>query len=112
MATNNQQNQENKEIPAVYRTFMGAKVLWPPECPDDVLEGAIKETQNTIGRTENLSKEGQKIAEHLKKYMDDNFEPYWHVFFGKNFGSYTVHNKNRFIYFYFKDMAFLMYQSQ
>ena len=24
-----------------YKTFMGARVLWPPDCPDDILEGAI-----------------------------------------------------------------------
>ena len=27
-----------------YKTFMGARVLWPPECPDHILEGAILET--------------------------------------------------------------------
>jgi len=76
------------------------------------LEGAIKETQNALTKFE-IAREGQKvciyksnhlffnlkenkiiiclyfeikIAEYLKKYMDDKFEPYWHVFFGKNFG--------------------------
>jgi len=29
------------QTPATYRMFMGARVLWPPDCPDDVLEGAI-----------------------------------------------------------------------
>lgn len=27
-----------------YKHFMGARVLWPPDCPDDILEGAINET--------------------------------------------------------------------
>ena len=30
-------------LPKNYRMFFGAKVLWPPECPDDVLEYAISE---------------------------------------------------------------------
>jgi hypothetical protein len=25
---------EEKEV---YRTFMGCEVLWPPDCPDDIL---------------------------------------------------------------------------
>ena len=31
-----------------YRVFMGARVLWPPDCPDDVLEGAIQETHKCL----------------------------------------------------------------
>lgn len=33
-------SSENKEV---YRTFMGCEVLWPPDCPDDILEAVIKE---------------------------------------------------------------------
>ena len=39
------------------------------------------------------------MAEHLKKYLDTNFEPAWHVFFFKNFGCHAIHEKKRFIYF-------------
>ena len=45
--------------------------------------------------------------------MDERFDPYWHVFFGKNFGCHSIHVKNRFLYFMTEDkMAFLMYQTQ
>ena len=44
--------------------------------------------------------------------MDEKFEPYWHVFFGKNFGAHAIHIKNRFIYFIIDKIAFLMYQTQ
>lgn len=27
---------------------MGARVLWPPDCPDDILEGAILETYKCL----------------------------------------------------------------
>ncbi|KAL4473200.1 hypothetical protein ABPG74_010234 [Tetrahymena malaccensis] len=111
MASNQQQKEDPKEQQQQYKTFMGARVLWPPECADDILEGAIKETQDALKKFE-IAREGQKIAEHLKKYMDDHFDPYWHVFFGKNFGCQAVHNKNRFIYFYIEKTAFLMYQTQ
>ena len=28
-----------------YKSFMGVRVLWPPECPDNILEGAIEKTK-------------------------------------------------------------------
>lgn len=34
---------ENK---SVYRTIFGAEVLWPLDCPDDILESVIKELKN------------------------------------------------------------------
>ncbi|MCL4127215.1 UNVERIFIED_CONTAM: hypothetical protein GTU68_004237, partial [Idotea baltica] len=52
------------------------------------------------------------FAEHLKKYLDTNYEQYWHVFLGNNFGCHSVHEKNRFMYFYYKKIAFLIYKAQ
>ena len=31
---------------AVYRTIFGAQVLWPMDCPDDILQAVIKEIKN------------------------------------------------------------------
>jgi len=27
-----------------FKTYLGARVLWPPECPDNILDAAIEET--------------------------------------------------------------------
>ena len=45
--------------------------------------------------------------------MDTNFEPYWHVFLGKNFGCQAVHEQNRFVYFTFEEnkISFLIYKA-
>eukprot|EP01016_Furgasonia_blochmanni_P012510 TRINITY_DN161_c0_g2_i1.p2 TRINITY_DN161_c0_g2~~TRINITY_DN161_c0_g2_i1.p2 ORF type:complete len:126 (-),score=21.17 TRINITY_DN161_c0_g2_i1:166-543(-) len=93
-----------------YKVFMGARVLWPPDCPDDVVEAAIMETHNAL-RQYDIAKDGQTIAEHLKKFMDRKFEPYWHVFFGRNFGCYAIFEKRRFLYFYIDKNAFLFYKA-
>ncbi|CAD8097869.1 unnamed protein product [Paramecium sonneborni] len=100
----------SSQATAQYRMYLGARVLWPPDCPDDILEGAINETQNCLKTYE--AKDGQKMAEQLKKYLDSNFEPYWHVFFGKNFGCHSIHEKRRFIYFYIDKTAYLFYKTQ
>ena len=51
------------------------------------------------------------MAEHLKKYMDSKFEPHWHIFFGKNFGCHSIHEKRRFIHFYIDKVAYLYYKT-
>lgn len=38
MAT--EQSEGNKPV---FRTIFGAEVLWPLDCPDDILEAVIKE---------------------------------------------------------------------
>lgn len=55
------ENQENEEK-TVYRTIFGAEVLWPLDCPDDILEAVIKEIKNL--ETEQkmaIDKDGQKV---------------------------------------------------
>ena len=54
-----------------------------------------------------------QIAETVKKHMDTNWEPYWHVFLGKSFGCHAVHEKNRFVYFTFEQqkISFLIYKA-
>jgi dynein light chain LC8-type len=45
--------------------------------------------------------------------MDEKWEPYWHVFLGKSFGCYSVHERNRFVYFSFEQskISFLIYKA-
>ena len=45
--------------------------------------------------------------------MDERWEPTWHVFLGKSFGSYAVHERNRFVYFSFdaSKISFLIYKA-
>ena len=51
-----------------------------------------------------------KIVEKLKVWMDENFEPNWHVFSGTNFGSLVTHEKRHYIFFYIEKVAFLCYK--
>ena len=42
-----------------YKTFLGARVLWPPDVEDDILEGAILETHNIL---RDKTKDGQGVT--------------------------------------------------
>lgn len=35
----------------------------------------------------------------------------WHVFAGKNFGAYSVHDRYNFMYFKYKTFYFLIYKT-
>lgn len=46
---------------AVYKTYLGAQVRWPPECPDDLLDDAINETHNALQMYDSV-KEGRQVT--------------------------------------------------
>jgi dynein light chain LC8-type len=91
--------------------YRGARVFWPPDCPDDILDAAIAKARRLLAERPDPDEAGLQIATEFKKYMDSTYEPYWHVVCGRHFGCYAVHTAKRFIYFYIDNMAFLLYKS-
>eukprot|EP00438_Fugacium_kawagutii_P029715 Skav204900 [mRNA] locus=scaffold1926:213938:222045:+ [translate_table: standard] len=91
------QNQDEQKAQEEWKVLWGAKILWPADMPDDMLEDAVKvsvEALETHGRNE---REGTTIAQKIKQHFDENHKPYWHVTVGKNFGCHAVHEKQRFV---------------
>jgi len=94
------------------KPFKGAKVEWPADMPDDMLEDSIAIAKKTLDEHD-FETDGVEIAKKVKKYMDEKWEPYWHVFLGKSFGCHSVHERNRFVYFTFEPskISFLIYKA-
>ena len=46
------------------KVYLGARVKWPPECPDDILDDAINETHNAISMFDTV-KEGKQVINFL-----------------------------------------------
>lgn len=66
MATNaNKEANTNNATSQNYKTFLGARVLWPPDVEDDILEGAILETHNIL---RDKTKDGQAVRN--KRYRE------------------------------------------
>mmetsp|Transcript_60600 Transcript_60600/g.113190 ORF Transcript_60600/g.113190 Transcript_60600/m.113190 type:complete len:109 (+) Transcript_60600:90-416(+) len=105
----NQDEQKDKEE---YKTLWGARILWPPDMPDDMLEDAVKVSQSALEEFGRQEREGTKIAQKIKQHLDENHKPYWHVTIGKNFGCHAVHEKQRFVYFCVDPFAFMIYKAQ
>lgn len=92
------------------RMYKNARVLWPLDVPDDILDAAISKA-NKLLEEYNIDSQGLAIAEKLKKFMDEEYEPFWHVVCGKHFGCFAIHENKRFIYFYLENVAFMCYKS-
>ncbi|CEM00880.1 unnamed protein product [Vitrella brassicaformis CCMP3155] len=88
---------------------MGARVLYPPDVPDDILEDVIQKAQR-LTEEHNPDREGQRIAEAMKHELDQKWGPYWHVIVGRHFGTYVISSTQRFVYFYLGPHAFCVYK--
>ena len=55
--------------------------------------------------------EGLDVAESIKKQFDERWEPSWHVFVGRNFGSFSTHETRKFLYFYVEDKAVMLFKA-
>jgi dynein light chain LC8-type len=53
----------------------------------------------------------KEMASYVKKEFDRLLTPTWHVFVGRNFGSYVTHETENYIYFYIGQMGFLIFKS-
>ena len=47
----------------------------------------------------------------LRENLDRKFGPAWHVFVGKNFGCYAIHDNNSFTNFKYKGYTYLIYKT-
>lgn len=92
-----------------FRQFMDARVMWPPDMPDDMLEDAVKTAQEAVNQF-NPETQGQDVARYIKQRFDEQWLPYWHVIVGKNFGCHCTHETRRFVYFYLGKQAFMIYK--
>ena len=97
-----------------YATYPEYKVIFdefefllPIELPDDILYHIVF----TLKQRSKISKEPSDKVNDLKSTLDEKYGKYWHVFCGKNFGAYTVHDKFRFTFFKYKTMSFLIYKT-
>ena len=103
--------QTGEERVEEYQRYNGARVLWPADMPDEMLALTVSAAQTAMKEFVNVEREGAKIAERVKKQLDKEYGPHWHVVFGSAFGSHAVHEKNRFVYFYLDPFAFMVYKA-
>eukprot|EP00656_Telonema_subtile_P034680 TRINITY_DN38742_c0_g1_i1.p2 TRINITY_DN38742_c0_g1~~TRINITY_DN38742_c0_g1_i1.p2 ORF type:complete len:123 (-),score=38.25 TRINITY_DN38742_c0_g1_i1:189-557(-) len=64
----------------------------------DALTAAWEEQRNAQGEVDFDSK-GQLVVASMRKALEDEWEPTWHVIAGRNFGTSVTYQSNHFLYF-------------
>ncbi|VDM01912.1 unnamed protein product [Schistocephalus solidus] len=77
------------------------------DMPIDMQKNVFEITQKALERCA-LEKD---IAGFIKKAFDDKYGKNWQCITGKHFGSFVTHEKDRFIYFYIGNIAFLLFKT-
>ena len=72
---------------------------------------AIEISQQAIDRAVKDSSEERTVAEQIKKFFDEKYQPHWHCIVGRNFGSYVTHESKSFIHFYYGDICILLFKA-
>ncbi len=90
-----------------YKYIDGFEFLTPLEMPENIIDDIIYTVKGGI----KTKLSPGELTDHLKKILDANYGKYWHVFCGKNFGAFSVHDRYRFVFFKYKAMSYLIYKS-
>ena len=88
-----------------YKTIHNFEFMVPIEMPEDIVNDIIF----CISSNDKLTP--SELVETVRKLLDNKHGIYWHVFCGKNFGSYSVHDRNRFLFFKYKSISYLVYKT-
>mmetsp|Transcript_21552 Transcript_21552/g.40557 ORF Transcript_21552/g.40557 Transcript_21552/m.40557 type:complete len:91 (+) Transcript_21552:70-342(+) len=75
---------------------------------NEVLQVEVVELAKTAMDRFNTEKD---IANFIKKELDRNHTPFWHIIVGRNFGSYVTHETKHFVYFYIDELAVLAFKA-
>jgi dynein light chain LC8-type len=90
-----------------YKIINNFEFMIPIEMPEDIVNDIIFH----VSTREQIKVGHAEIVEELRKLLDEKYGKYWHVFCGKNFGAYSVHDRNRFLFFKYKSMSYLIYKT-
>lgn len=92
------------------KPYKGAKVLWPLECPYDIMNNVIEKATELLSEFD-IDQEGLQMAQKLKGFLEQLYGKHWHVVIGRHFGCYSIHDQGCFLYFYIDSVAFMVYKS-
>lgn len=88
----------------------GAEIVSPCDMPEHIAT-MIVDIASQAATHFDVDKQGTSAAEFIKKRLDDELEPHWHVIIGNSFGSHVVHDSLRYVFFKLKGRSYLIYKS-
>jgi hypothetical protein len=107
-----------------YKFFDGVELEWPFEIAEDIAMDIVSFVRRNIQISEVNSVvknfliffvikyfKSIKFCKNLRERLDMKYGKCWHVFAGKNFGAYSVHDRYQYMYFKYKSYYFLIYKT-
>ena len=74
-------------------------------------ENILNEIAEYVTSNLKVSTVGNSFCKLLRETLDRKFGPAWHVFVGKNFGCFAIHDNNSFVNFKYKGYTYLVYKT-
>ena len=89
----------------------GARVAWPCDMRDDMLESAVTVTKRHMAAVGDLDGGGAQLAQLVKAEFDDTWGMKWHVMIGTSFGCHATHEAGCFVHFYVAEWAVMIFKA-
>ena len=91
----------------IFVIFFQLMVKTPIEIADNIMNEIAEYVTSNL----KVNTVGTSFARLLRETLDRKFGPAWHVFVGKNFGCFAVHDTNCFVNFKYKGFTYLVYKT-
>jgi dynein light chain LC8-type len=91
--------------------FAGEACKEPKVSASDMSKEMQQEAISCARQALKTYKVEKDIAAYVKKEFDKKYGAPWHCIVGQKFGSYVSHEDESFAYFYFGEVAFLLFKS-
>ena len=79
--------------------------------PIEIADNIMNEIAEYVTSNLKVNTVGTSFARLLRETLDRKFGHAWHVFVGKNFGAFAVHDNNCFVNFKYKGFTYLVYKT-
>lgn len=108
-----EQYPQFKEISGVsfFYSYLNAPFQLQVKTPIEMREDIVNEIAEFVTSNSQLNKMSTSYCRLLRTMLDKKHGPCWHVFVGKNFGAYAIHDKNMFLNFKYMGYTYLVYKT-
>ena len=79
--------------------------------PIEIADNIMNEIAEYVTSNLKVNTVGTSFARLLRETLERKFGPAWHVFIGKNFGCYAIHDNNSFAKFKYNEYTYLVYKT-
>jgi len=77
----------------------------------DMTPKMIEEVKEWAAKAFDTETQEKAIASFIKREVEKKYKGVWHCIVGRNFGSFVTHETKAYVYFYYGQVAILLWKS-